>query len=286
MVPGAELGPAAVGRHGGEGGEHDHSPSGAELPGCAAAVAAASGARTQLAGLLAAALVLVTLVVLTPLFRDLPLAALGAVIIVAAIRLIDVRGLQRLWRLRAADSVLALITFGGVLALGVLGGITVGVLASLGDVLRRAAFPATAVLGRLPGETPAYRDVAHHQHAAAPDGTLVYRFDAPLFFANADVLRDEVRALVATTPGVGRVILRVRGGLRPRHDRPAGADPAGRGAAGGRGEPALRARADEGARAHAPRGAGGRGRSRRLPSPGRARRRRRAGRPGRVIPIG
>ena len=171
------------------------------------AVAAASGARTQLAGLLAAALVLVTLVVLTPLFRDLPLAALGAVIIVAAIRLIDVRGLQRLWRLRAADSVLALITFGGVLALGVLGGITVGVLASLGDVLRRAAFPATAVLGRLPGETPAYRDVARHEHAAAPDGTLVYRFDAPLFFANADVLRDEVRALVATTPGVGRVIL-------------------------------------------------------------------------------
>ena len=94
-----------------------------------------------LAGLAAAGLVLITLLVLIPLFGNLPTAALGAVIILTASRLINLGELRRLWRVRRSDFALALITFAGVLALGVLNGIGVGVLASLLEVMRRAVMP-------------------------------------------------------------------------------------------------------------------------------------------------
>ena len=94
-------------------------------------VAANSGARSQLAGLAAAGLVLITLLALIPLFGNLPTAALGAVIVLTAIRLINLGELRRLWRVRRSDFALALITFAGVLTLGVLNGLGVGVLASL-----------------------------------------------------------------------------------------------------------------------------------------------------------
>jgi MFS superfamily sulfate permease-like transporter len=106
-------------------------------------------ARSQLANLVAAALTAGTLLVLTPVFRYLPQAALGAVVLVASARIVDVTALRRLWRVRRSDFVLAAVTACGVLVVGVLPGIGVGVAASLLEVLRRAILPPTAVLGRV-----------------------------------------------------------------------------------------------------------------------------------------
>jgi sulfate permease, SulP family len=158
-------------------------------------VVANEGGRSQMTGLIGAGFVLVTLLALIPLFRNLPDAALGAVIVLTALRLVDLGELRRLWRVRRSDFVLALITFAGVLVFGVLGGIGVGVLASLLEVMRRAVLPHTAVLGMVAG-TSTYRDIEQYADAETLPGLVVYRFDAPVFFANADVFRDQIRELV------------------------------------------------------------------------------------------
>jgi SulP family sulfate permease len=159
-------------------------------------VAASSGGRTQLTGVFGAGLLVVTLVALTPLFRNLPASALGAIVMITALKLIDLTALRRLWRVRTSDFVLALVTLAAVLSVGVLNGIVVGVAASLLEVLRRAVMPHTAVLGRLDGIVPAYRDVQTYEGAETVPGVIVYRFDAPLFFANADVFRKQLLRLV------------------------------------------------------------------------------------------
>ncbi len=158
-------------------------------------IVAGSGARTQGANLLGGAMVLVTLLLLTPLFRNLPIAALGAVVLVSAVALVDVKQFQRLWRVRRSDFALAIITFAAVLAFGVLGGIGAGVAVSLFETLRRAILPHTAVLGLL-ADTATFRDITDYQDAETVPGLIVYRFDAPLFFANAEVFRAEIKALV------------------------------------------------------------------------------------------
>lgn len=154
---------------------------------------AASGSRSQVTGLVAAAGVLVTVVALTPLVQDMPQAALAAVVVVTALRLFDVKEFARLWRTRRSDFFLAAVTGVGVLAFGVLQGIVVGVLASLLEVMRRAVLPHTAVLGGIGGT---YRSVRNFNEAEVLPGLVVYRFDAPIFFANADVLRNDLRTLV------------------------------------------------------------------------------------------
>ena len=170
-------------------------------------VVADSGGRTQVTGVFAAGLLAVTLVALTPLFRNLPTSALGAVVLVTALRLIDVPALRRLWRVRTSDFLLALVTLAAVLVLGVLNGIIVGVAASLLEVLRRAVMPHTAVLGRLDGPIPAYRDVETYEEAETVPGLLVFRFDAPLFFANADVFRKQILRLVDDAPEPVRTVV-------------------------------------------------------------------------------
>jgi SulP family sulfate permease len=110
--------------------------------------------------------------VLTPAFRFLPQAALGAVVLVAAARMVDVAALRRLWRVRRSDFVLAAVTAGGVLVVGVLPGIGVGVAVSLLEVLRRAILPPTAVLGQVAGRTT-WRDVDNHDGAVTVPGLLV-----------------------------------------------------------------------------------------------------------------
>ena len=168
-------------------------------------------ARSQLANLVAAGLVGVTLLILTPVFRFLPQAALGAVVLVAAARMVDVAALHRLWRVRRSDFVLAAVTAGGVLVVGVLPGIGVGVGVSLLEVLRRAVIPPTAVLGRVAGRTT-WRSTDDHEGSRTMPGLLVYRFDAPLFFANATVLREEVVRLVdQSEPPAREVVLDAEG---------------------------------------------------------------------------
>ena len=174
-------------------------------------VVADNPARSQLANLVAAGLTAGTLLVLTPAFRFLPQAALGAVVLVAAARMVDVAALHRLWRARRSDFVLAAVTAGGVLVVGVLPGIGVGVTVSLLEVLRRAILPPTAVLGQVAGRST-WRDADNHDGAVTVPGLLVYRFDAPLFFANAALLREQVLRLVdESTPPVREVVLDAEG---------------------------------------------------------------------------
>jgi sulfate permease, SulP family len=175
-------------------------------------VVADSRGRSQVANLAAAGLVAVTLLLLTPVFRYLPQAALGAVVLVAAVRMIDLVALHRLWGVRRSDFAMAAVTMGGVLAVGVLPGIGVGIAVSLLEVLRRALLPHTAVLGRVAGHQTWRGTEDDHGDLRRVPGLLVYRFDAPLFFANADVLRDQVVALVdGADPPVRTVVLNAEG---------------------------------------------------------------------------
>jgi SulP family sulfate permease len=174
-------------------------------------VVANSRGRSQVANLAAAGLVAVTLMVLTPVFPYLPQAALGAVVLVAAVKMIDVAALCRLWRARRSDFVLAAVTVVGVLIVGVLPGIVVGIAVSLLEVLRRAVVPPTAVLGLVEGHHT-WRGSEDNGELLREPGLLVYRFDAPLFFANADVLREQVVRLVdESDPPVRTVVLNAEG---------------------------------------------------------------------------
>jgi SulP family sulfate permease len=175
-------------------------------------VVADSRSRTQVSNVTAAGLVAVTLIVLTPVFRYLPQAALGAVVLVAAVRMIDAATLLRLWRVRRSDFVLAAVTVAGVLVVGVLPGIGVGIAVSLLEVLRRAVLPPTAVLGRVAGHQTWRGTGDDHGDLRREPGLLVYRFDAPLFFANADVLREQIVRLVdESDPPARTVVLNAEG---------------------------------------------------------------------------
>lgn len=153
-------------------------------------------ARSQSANMIGAVMVLVTVLLLTPLFRNLPIAALGAVVLVSAVSLVDIARFRSLRRVRTSDFVLSLVTLLGVLVFGVLAGIVIGVAVSLLETMRRAILPHTAVLGEVAG-SPTFRDIENYEDAATVPGLIVYRFDAPLFFANADVFKRDIRELVA-----------------------------------------------------------------------------------------
>jgi high affinity sulfate transporter 1 len=158
------------------------------------AVAESVGSRSQVAGLSAAVVMLLVLAFLTPLLSDVPNATLGAVVTVAVVRLIEVGNLQRLWRVRRTEFLIAAVAFAGVVLIGVLEGVLVAMGLSLVDFLRRASKPGDAILGRVPGRD-GYHDVARNPTALTDVGVLVYRFDAPLFYANAERFRSRVRRL-------------------------------------------------------------------------------------------
>lgn len=171
------------------------------------AVNDAMGGKSQLVGVLAAVLVTVFALFLTPLLRNLPLVTLGGIVIVAAVYLMDVGAIVALWRVRRVEAVLAVVTTLGVVVLGILQGILIAVALALGDLIRRAAHPHDAVLGAREG-VPGWHDISRHAGAHTLPGLLVYRFDAPMFFANARHLREQLRALIAqASPPVREVVL-------------------------------------------------------------------------------
>ena len=150
--------------------------------------ATAAGARTQLTPLIGAGLIAVMLVVAPGLLRDLPLAVLAAVVIYAAWGLAEIGGVRRLARLRRSEFFLSMGSFAAVALFGALPGIFVAIVLSLGNFIRRAWWPHTAVLGRVE-DLKGYHDVERFPLARRIPGLLLYRFDAPLFFANAAVFR-------------------------------------------------------------------------------------------------
>jgi high affinity sulfate transporter 1 len=163
------------------------------------AVAERSGAKTQLTGVTGAVLIIVMIVFVPGLFRNLPSPALAAVVITASLSLADIPGTARLWRQRKEEFLLSIAAFAGVALLGVLPGIAIAVGLSILNVFRRAWWPYNTTLGRVEG-IEGYHDVHTHPEAEQLPGLVIYRFDAPLFFANAKTFRDQVRRLARSDP--------------------------------------------------------------------------------------
>ena len=169
------------------------------------AVAEAAGARTQATSVIAALVIAGAMLWLAGLLRYLPAAALAGVLIASAINICDFREFARLWRFRGVDLAGALVTLVGVAVLGLMEGILLGVVFALVQLLRAFAFPPDAVLGRAPDGT--WHDPVYRRDAAKAPGLLVYRFSAPLFFANVNLFRERVEAQIAADPSVKVVVL-------------------------------------------------------------------------------
>ncbi|MEV6034287.1 sulfate permease [Nonomuraea sp. NPDC052116] len=152
--------------------------------GSRAALADAAGARTQLYSLICLVAVIAVLMFAGPLLADFPTAALGAIVVYAATRLVSLPDFVRLARFRRAELVLALGAFAGVLIFDILYGILLAVALSVAEMLHRVARPHDAVLGLVPG-LAGMHDIDDYPAARTIPGLVIYRYDSPLFFANA-----------------------------------------------------------------------------------------------------
>lgn len=159
------------------------------------ALAASAGARSQLYSLVAGAFVLAVLLLLSPLLTRTPSAVLGALVVYAALRMIDLAGFRRLAAFRRRELLLALGCLAGVLALDILYGVLVAVGLSVAELLTRVARPHDAVEGLVPG-LAGMHDIDDYPTARTVPGLLVYRYDSPLFFANAENFRRRALAAV------------------------------------------------------------------------------------------
>ncbi len=190
------------------------------------AVNGGAGAKSQISGLTAAALTVVTLLFLTGLFEKLPEATLAAVVVAAVIELVDVASLRRLWRVRTGrlasvykltsrvDFVAAAATLLGVLLFETLPGLVIGIGVSLALLIARTSRPHIAVLVPVPqsGDEHSTRgqiwvDSERNPDLAAVPGILAVRVEAPLHFTNADVVREHIRALVSESSPRPRVVI-------------------------------------------------------------------------------
>jgi len=163
------------------------------------AVAEQAGAKTQVTGLVGAITIVTMLLFVPGLFRNLPQPTLAAVVIAASLSLADVPGTVRLWKQSRSDCALSIAAFLGVAFLGVLPGIVVAVALSVLNMFRRSWLPYHAVLGRVP-DMPGYHDVSSHPEAEVLPGLVMFRFDAPLFFANTRTFREQITQLAASDP--------------------------------------------------------------------------------------
>jgi high affinity sulfate transporter 1 len=161
-------------------------------------VAESAGARTQLTGVIGAVAIAIMLVFVPGITTNLPTAALAAVVITACLSLVEVRGLVRLWRIRRSEFALSMICFLGVAVIGVVPGIFFSVGVAILAFLWRAWRPYSAVLGRVEGRK-GYHDIDRHPEARQVPGLLLFRWDAPLFFANAEMFRSAIEAAMAAS---------------------------------------------------------------------------------------
>jgi high affinity sulfate transporter 1 len=159
------------------------------------AVAEQSGAKSQLTSLVGAGVVALLLLFFNSLLADLPQAALAGVVIAAALSLMDLGALRRYARLRRSALVLSLVAAAAVIVFGVLEGIVIAVVLAVFLFFRRSWWPHGAVLGQIEG-VGGWHSVDLHPEATELDGIVVYRWEAPLFFANAGSFRDQIRTLV------------------------------------------------------------------------------------------
>ena len=155
-----------------------------------------AGAKTGMASIISAALIVLTLLFLTPLFYYLPNAILASVIMVAVFGLIDWQEAVYLWRANRQDFWMLAVTFVATLALGIEQGIGVGVVLSLAMIIFRTTRPHFTEVGKIPG-TYIYRNVNRFAQAERRPDLLIVRFDAQLYFANVNYFRDEIERMIA-----------------------------------------------------------------------------------------
>jgi anti-anti-sigma factor len=171
-----------------------------------------SGARTQAASLTTGILIVLTLLFLAPIFSDLPKPVLGALIIDAVVfGMMDVTEMKRLYRVARVDFWIAIAAILGVLTAGVLAGVIIGVLLSLGWLVYIASNPNMPMLGRR-ADTQVFRSLEDHPEDETYPGMLVMRFDAGLFFASSDALEDRLRELAQEAdPKIDTIVLSFEG---------------------------------------------------------------------------
>ncbi len=170
------------------------------------AVAEQAGAKTQVAGVVGAVSITLILLLVPGLLRNLPQPTLAAIVIAASLSLADIPGTIRLRRQRRTEFMLSIAAFLGVALLGVLPGIAVAVALSILNVFRRAWRPYQAILGR-PEGVPGMHDITSYPQAETLDGLVVFRFDAPLIFANARTFREQIQEIAEGTPGLRWIVI-------------------------------------------------------------------------------
>ncbi len=162
-------------------------------------VAEAAGAKTQLAGVVGALAVALLLIVVPDLLRNLPSSALAAVVIASAIGLIEVADLRRIYRIQRWEFWLSIGCLAGVVVLGAIPGIGLAIMIAVIEFLWDGWRPYCAVLGRAEG-VKGYHDITRHPDARLIPGLVLFRWDAPLFFANAEWFQGRALDAVATSP--------------------------------------------------------------------------------------
>ena len=170
-------------------------------------VAEAAGARTQLTGVVGALVVALLLVAAPNLLQNLPSAALAAVVIASAIGLFEISDLRRIFRIQRWEFWLSIVCFVGVAVFGAIPGIGIAIVIAVIEFLWDGWRPHFAVLGRADG-VKGYHDITRYPDARRIPGLVLFRWDAPLFFANAELFKDRINAAVAASPTpVRRVIV-------------------------------------------------------------------------------
>lgn len=169
-------------------------------------VAEAAGARTQLTGLVAAVAIALLLLFAPTLLRHLPHAVLAAVVIAASFSFADVAGMFALWHQRRAEFVLALVSFLGVALVGVIEGIVITIVIALLLLVWNAWHPYYATLGRVDGRK-GWHDLLRHPEARQVPGLVIFRWDAQLFFANAEIFRAQLLAAIERAPAPVRAVI-------------------------------------------------------------------------------
>src|SRR5262245_7468971 len=162
-------------------------------------VAEAAGARTQLTGVVGALAIALLLLFAPALLKNLPNAALAAVVIASAIGLFEVADLGRIYLIQRWEFWLSIVCFAGVVALGAIPGIALAIVIAVIEFLWDGWRPHWAVLGRV-DRMKGYHDITRYPHARLIPGLVLFRWDAPLFFANAEFFYDRVLDAVAAAP--------------------------------------------------------------------------------------
>lgn len=162
-------------------------------------VAEAAGARTQLTSVVGAIAIAILLLMAQNLLQHLPTAALAAVVIAAAIGLFEVTDLKRIYRIQQWEFWLSMVCFVGVTAFGVIPGIGLAIAIAIAEFLWDGWRPHSAVLGRAYG-VKGYHDITRYPDARRIPGLVLFRWDAPLFFANAELFKERVLEAVAKSP--------------------------------------------------------------------------------------